>query len=73
MEPGRTSVPVADLVRARTVRTRPVSRRAGGCSTVEYDDSADELLQASVANAESAVEALVQRLAREMATQREGA
>ena len=52
---------------------RYIGIEAVDCVAVEYDEFADERLQASIANAESAVDALVQRLVEEMATQREAA
>ena len=43
------------------------------CVAVEYDEFADERLQASIADAEVAVDALVERLTGEVAAQREAA
>jgi len=43
------------------------------CVAVEYDEFADERLHASIADAEVAVDALVERLAHEVAAQREAA
>jgi FMN-dependent NADH-azoreductase len=43
------------------------------CVAIEYDEFADERLHASIADAEVAVDALVERLADEMEAQREAA
>jgi FMN-dependent NADH-azoreductase len=43
------------------------------CVAIEYDEFADERLQASIAEAELAVDTLVERLVEELAAQREAA